>query len=80
LEALLPKAEPVIDPRILASAIAGLFAEFPYLPPQEQYALARRVFVALDMTEDGGIETAVMRGEILTQAYAKNGTRPSATK
>jgi DNA invertase Pin-like site-specific DNA recombinase len=80
LEALLPKPEPVIDPRILVSAIAGLFAEFPYLPPQEQSALARRVFVALDVTEDGGIETAVVRGEILSQAYAKNGIRPSATK
>jgi DNA invertase Pin-like site-specific DNA recombinase len=74
LEALLPKPEPVIDPKILASAIAGLLAEFPYLPQQEQHALARRVFVAFDVS-DGGVETAVIRGETLSQAYANNGTR-----
>lgn len=80
LEALLPKPEAVIDSRILASAIAGLFAEFPYLPLEEQYKLARRVFVAFDVAEDGTIERAIMRGETLAQAYAKNGTRSSATK
>jgi DNA invertase Pin-like site-specific DNA recombinase len=76
LEALLPKPEPVLDPRVLASAIAGLFAEFPYLPPEEQYALARRVFIAFDVAEGGGIDTAVMRGEFLAQLHAKNG-KPS---
>jgi hypothetical protein len=71
VEALLPKPEPVIDPKILASAIAGLLAEFPYLPPQEQHALARRLFIAFDVTDDG-IEAAVMRGAVLTDTYAKN--------
>jgi hypothetical protein len=76
LEALLPKAEPAVDPKVMASAIASLFAEFPFMSPEEQYALARRVFVAFDVNEDGGVETAVIRGETLAQAYAKNG-RPS---
>jgi DNA invertase Pin-like site-specific DNA recombinase len=75
LEALLPKPEPVLDPKIMASAIAGLFAEFPFLSPEEQYKLARRVFVAFDVNEDGGVETATIRGEALAQVYAKNGTR-----
>ncbi len=34
LEAQLPKPEPLIDPKILASAIAGLFAEFPFMAPE----------------------------------------------
>jgi site-specific DNA recombinase len=75
LEALMPKTAPVVDPKIMASAIAGLFAEFPYLAPEEQHALAHRAFVAFDVNEDGGVETAVMRGEALSQAYAKFGTR-----
>jgi hypothetical protein len=53
LEALLPKPEPVSDPRILASAIAGLFAEFLHLPLEEQYKLTRRLFVAFEVTEEG---------------------------
>jgi hypothetical protein len=47
---------------------------------EEQYELARRVFVAFDVTEGGGIERAIMRSETLRQLYAKNGTRASATK
>jgi DNA invertase Pin-like site-specific DNA recombinase len=75
LEALLPKPVPVIDPKIMASAIAGLFAEFPFLPPQEQYDLARRVFVAFDVDEDGGVGAAVIKGEALSAEYAKNQRR-----
>jgi DNA invertase Pin-like site-specific DNA recombinase len=79
LEQALPKVQPVVDPKILASAIAGLFAEFPYLSPEEQYSLARRVFVAFDVSEDGGVETAVIRGEVLSQTYAKFG-KPSKSR
>jgi hypothetical protein len=77
---VLPKQEPVIDPKILASAIAGLFAEFPYLSLEEQHALAHRTFVAFDVDEDGGVDKAVMRGEALAEIYATNGRRSSATK
>jgi hypothetical protein len=35
---------PVIDSKILASAMAGLFAEFPYLTPKEQYDLGAAGF------------------------------------
>jgi hypothetical protein len=80
LEALLPKPEPIIDPKIMASAIAGLFAEFPYLSLEEQHALAHRTFVAFDVNPAGGVETAVIRGEALSQLCATNGRRPSATK
>ena len=72
LEAQLPKPEPVIDPKIMGSAIASLFAEFPFLTLEEQSALARRTFIAFDMTDDGGVGAATMRGETLGQIYANN--------
>ncbi len=75
LEAQLPKPDPAIHPKILDSAIAGLFAEFPFMAPEEQYALARRR--SFNVNTDGRIETAIMRGDALSQVYAKNGTRPS---
>ena len=80
LEAQLPKAAPVIDPKILASAIAGLFAEFPYLSLEEQHALAHRTFVAFEVDEKGVVDKAVMRGEALSQLCATNGRHSSATK
>jgi hypothetical protein len=80
LEALLPEPEPVIDPEIMASAIARWFAEFPYLSMEEQHALAHRTFVAFDVNEDGGADKAVMRGEALAELYATNGRRSRATK
>ena len=76
LEAMRPKPEPVVDPKVMASAIASLFAEFPFLSPQEQYVLARRAFVAFDVNNDGNAINAVtLREETLAQAYMKNGTR-----
>jgi DNA invertase Pin-like site-specific DNA recombinase len=76
LEAMRPKAEPVVDPKVMASAIAGLFAEFPYLTPPDQHALVHRVFTAFDVSPDGrAIAGAVIRGDMLAQAYMKNGTR-----
>ena len=73
LEAQRPKREPVLDGREAATAMAHLLAEFPYLAPSDQHALARRVFSAFDVSPDGrAIAGAVMRGE----EYMKNGTRP----
>jgi hypothetical protein len=80
LEAQLPKSAPVVDPKILASAIAALFAEFPYLSLEEQHALAHRTFVAFDVNPAGGVETAVIRGEALSQLCATNGRHSNATK
>ena len=76
LEAMRPKREPVLDEREAATAMAHLLAEFPYLAPSDQHALARRVFTAFDVSPDGRtIAGAVMRGE----EYMKNGTRPRPT-
>jgi DNA invertase Pin-like site-specific DNA recombinase len=72
LEAMRPKPEPVLEGREAATATASLLAEFPYLAPSDQHALARRVFTAFDVSPDGrAIAGAVMRGE----EYMKNETR-----
>jgi hypothetical protein len=75
LEAVLPRtAESVMDHRATATATVHLLAEFPYLALPEQHALARRVFIAFDVADDGrAIAGAVMRPAV--QEYMKNGTR-----
>jgi DNA invertase Pin-like site-specific DNA recombinase len=76
LEAMRPKPEPVLDGREAAMATASLLAEFPYLAPPDQHALARRIFTAFNVAPDGrAIAGAVIRGEMAVQEYMKNGTR-----
>jgi DNA invertase Pin-like site-specific DNA recombinase len=75
LEALRPKPQSVLDERAVATTTASLLAEFSYLTPPDQHALARRVFTAFDVTPDGcAIAGAVIRGDVV-QEYIKNGTR-----
>ncbi len=58
----------------MASAIAGLFDDFPFMAPDDHYVLARRAFVVSDVNTEVGVDAAVMRGEALLEIYAKNGT------
>jgi hypothetical protein len=38
----------------MAAVVASLFAEFRFLSREDQHAIARRAFLAFDVTDDGG--------------------------
>jgi DNA invertase Pin-like site-specific DNA recombinase len=76
LEVMRPKPEPVLDERTAAAETASLLAEFAYLPPSDQHALASRVFVSFDVGGDGrALVGATVRGDTMGHAYIKNTTR-----